>query len=237
MPRPLVVVAEADAVMADLGDPAADRSPRLRRESNVWVGRAVDVHRCECVRREQVFHVHQEQFLVLLLVMAAQFDQSPRRLVQPSGLEETRHRVLHVLPVACDVSDPRAGHQPALWARVPRADGLVVGVEQVPVGRVVLGVGRIGPKDELLEEPRRMRPVPLGGARVRHGLRCLVLGRQAGGELVGRLPDGQEVTGESVGVGCCEHCALLGSRLAFCVPWPVVGHACRAAPEGPHSCI
>ncbi len=92
-----------------------------------------------------MLYVHEQQFLVLLLMVAAELDEFQGRLIQPFGLERLDQGILDVLSVAGDVGDARAGHQSRLRARMPRADRLVVRVEQVPVGGVVLGVGRVGP--------------------------------------------------------------------------------------------
>ena len=68
--------------------------------------------------------------------------------------------------------------RPRCGARMLVADGVVVGVEQHRTrveGRVAGSVRR---EHERLEEPRRVREVPLGRARVGHRLHDAVLGRQ-----------------------------------------------------------
>ena len=57
---------------------------------------------------------------------------------------------------------------------------LVVGVEQKPESRIDRNVvSEIWRQNECLEEPCRMRKVPLGGTGVGHGLNHLVIWRES----------------------------------------------------------
>ena len=78
---------------------------------------------------------------------------------------------------------------PRLRARMPVALGLVVGIEAVVevVGERPIA-GQMLAQDEGLVEPGRVREVPLGGARVVHGLDGLVLVAQGHGERQRQRP-------------------------------------------------
>ena len=74
-------------------------------------------------------------------------------------------------------------------ARLPLAFGLVIGIEAVlEVVREQRIAGQVRAQKESLEEPRRMREVPLGRAGVVHGLDGLVLVAQGRGEIEGKPP-------------------------------------------------
>ena len=126
----------------------------------------------ERVLGERVFDVHQQQLLMLLFVMQPQGDE---RLYEVC-IDEQRHGVVDVPPIGGDFGDARAREHAALMSRVPVADGVVVAVEQVSVRRIVGFVaGQVRLQDERLEEPRRVRSMPFGRARVGHRLDRLVL--------------------------------------------------------------
>ena len=78
-----------------------------------------------------------------------------------------------------DRSQGRACQQPALDTGVARAQGLVVGVEEVVEVRLKHLVPRhMGLQHQCLEKPGGVDQVPLGWAGVRHGLDALVFRRQ-----------------------------------------------------------
>src|SRR5207253_10484511 len=74
--RPLMVGREAGTGMSDLVEPAG-KLGRCRRRTlgrdGMWARRLVG--RQQRIDREDVLDVHQDQFLMLLLVMQAQFDE------------------------------------------------------------------------------------------------------------------------------------------------------------------
>ena len=134
--------------------------------------------------------VHDEQLLVLLLVVQTQLEQLGRSLGHTT-VDELQNGGVDVLAVLGDLRDAWAGDQPALGSGVTSADGLVVGVEQEPEALVV---GRVlGSEHERLEEPRRVGAVPLGGTGVGHRLHGLVLGAEWGGESLGERPHSTEL--------------------------------------------
>src|SRR5690606_17350198 len=73
-------------------------------------------------------------------------------------------------------------HQAAPRPRVHRADAVVVAVEQVVPLRIHRRIAVARAEHEALEEPGRVRQVPLGRAGVGHALHHRVLGRQRRGQ-------------------------------------------------------
>ena len=139
---PLVVEREAIAIVPDLDDPAVVVDPPgsgHRRAVAPW---QCAVRRAQRVAREGVVDVHDQQLLVLLLVVQAQLEQLGRSLVR-TAVDDLQNGGVDVLAVLGDLRDAWAGDQPALGSGVTGADGLVVGVEQEAealVVRRVLGV-------------------------------------------------------------------------------------------------
>jgi hypothetical protein len=152
-----------------------------------------------------VFDVHQQQLLVLLLVMAAQFDQLLRVVIESARVQPAHQRVLHILAIAADIRDARSRHQATLRPRMTAPDRLVVRIEQIPVRGIELGIFRVGSEQKLLEEPGGVRPMPLRRTGIGHRLRCLVLGRQPSGQSVGRRPNIEELPGQLAGVQTQGH--------------------------------
>ena len=92
--------------------------------------------------------IHQDQLLMLLLVMQTEGDQ--RRHVAPHSLPRTfdqpQHRRRDMAPIGADRVNRRARQQTPFGARVTRADRLVIGVEQIGEGRIehpIVGVERL----------------------------------------------------------------------------------------------
>ena len=183
----LVVKAEPLAAMADLDGAALVFQPA----GLGWMvarggGRPRQVDRVEGIPRQDVLDVHEEELLMLLLVMEAQDDQLGQTgLIRM--LEQWRHGSVDMGAVARDVLDARPREEPALGAGVPGADSLVVRVEDVRV-RIVEHVVTAGvlSEQERLEEPRDMGAVPLRRADVGHRLDGLVLRAQDGCQTFGQ---------------------------------------------------
>src|SRR5690349_19699616 len=95
--------------------------------------------------------------------------------------------------VAVDVLRVRPRDQAALRARMPRAGGDVVGIEQkreTVVENLIAGPMRH--EQKLLEKPGDVRPMPFRRACVRHRLHDLVFGREIGGAPLGFASDDTE---------------------------------------------
>ena len=206
MAGPLVVEVERLARLSDLHQP-----PRTGQPANVpWlqVGRGVQALPPERLRAalgcavggqqrvaaEAIEQIHQQQLLVLLLVLQAQLQQGEAGLAARRRLPLEQRRQLgqgpiHPLPPGQHLADARPAEQPPLGARMAGTHRLVVAVEQeAPALRRHRVVQRQPflqqrPQQELLEEPGGVAQVPLGRAGVRHPLQAEVLGLQRGDQL------------------------------------------------------
>ena len=175
--------------------------------------RAVGRHRR--VAPEDVLDVHEQQLLVLLLVVYPELDERTHRLVR-RRMEEPVHGLVHVGPVAPDVGGPGTGQKTSLGSRMSGADRFVVGVEEEPVGRVERAVADLmGAEQERLEEPTGVGPVPFGRADVGHRLDRLILWREGCGQLLGERPDGLEPHGEVLVLGSAQQ---IGHPVPSCSP-------------------
>ena len=192
VPRRLVVEAEAVALVADRMDAgrhidiAAARPGCRARRLPVGV-----IGRIGRVLREGVQNVGDQQFLVLLLVMQADFEnlEHARRVRRRHGLDQPLDRLVDMGTIAGDILAVRAGDQAALRARMARAGGDVIGVEQEGKALVENRVGRVvRHKQELLEKPGDMGAVPFGRRGIRHRLHDLVFRRQMRGARLGFRP-------------------------------------------------
>ena len=171
------------------GPPSCSIHPALGGWTPGPRGRTGQIGGVERVPREDVLDVHEQQLLMLLLVVEPQGDQ----LRQPglAGIaEQTLHGLVDVGAIARDLVDARTRQEAALGSRMARPHRLVVRVEDVGV-RIVEGAvaGRVLAEDEGLEEPGHVGPVPLRRAHVGHGLDGLVLGAQDGGQPLGGGPN------------------------------------------------
>ena len=183
--RPLVVEREARSAVADLHQAAVMADPaRGRGGGSTRVRGTVQVDRAHGVRPQRVLDVGEDQLLVLLLVMQAQLRpvQGVRVSVGRPGQEDV-HALVDRVAVGAYLLQARTGQGAPLGPRRPRADRFVVRVEEVGVARVHRPVpGDEARQHEGLEEPGGVREVPLGRARLRHGLDELVLDGQGSGE-------------------------------------------------------
>ena len=80
---------------------------------------------------QHVLDVHEQQLLVLLLVMQPEHDE--RRGFGIAIVDELVHRVVDVRAVASYLGDRRAREQASLRTRMTRTDRLVVGVEEIRI--------------------------------------------------------------------------------------------------------
>ena len=175
--------------------------------------------------------VHEQQLLVLLLVMAAQFQQFETTLVDPARLEGVDDRLVDAGAEVPDLRHRRAGDEPALRPRLPWADRLVVRVEQEAEHRLRRGVAGQPAQHELLEEPRGVCPVPRRGAGRGHRLGDLVLGAEPGREQVGEPPDLLEPLDHALGaVGGGDGSGCHGFPRGL---WSTAGGPRRRTPRPP----
>jgi hypothetical protein len=165
-----VVERETLALMPDPGDtPGEVRVSRRPRGCGKAPGRIVGW--AERVLREGVQDVGDQQFLVLLLVIEPDLEHGQDRL-EGTGRRLAQQRIdgaVHMRAIGRDLVGGRAGDQPAQDARLTRAGGDVVRVEQVVQPLVVNGVaGQVLAQQELLEEPGRVGAMPLSRAGIGH---------------------------------------------------------------------
>ena len=127
----------------------------------------------------QVQQVHQEQLLMLLVVVQAQLEKIALKTARRARCQPGGHAAVDLAPIGQDLVHRRTGDQAAPGARHPLAQGLVVGVEQLLEARIDRLIIRVGRQDHGLEKPAGVGQVPFAGAAVGHGLGRQVLGRQA----------------------------------------------------------
>src|SRR3954449_10565895 len=169
---------------------------------------------------------------MLLLVVAAQLGELQRSVVERPGGEACGKVLVDVGAVAAYLRDAGAGDQPPLGSGMPRTNGFVVRIEEVAERRVVDVVSTGWSENELLEEPRRMGPVPLRRARVGHRLRSLILGGESRRQDLGHLTDSANLRVQVEPGRRQQHLSASFGVPAFCVPWP--GPRVSGGPEGPH---
>ena len=172
MARPLAVEAEALAVVSDLHHAAIEFQVRRRRavrladrnRAGILVGGT------QRVLREQVQDIGEQQFLMLLLVVASEFDQlgdgRPEII-----LHQRRHRAIDMIAIGGDRLECGACDHAASRTRLTGADALVIRVEEEIELRIERAIAaKIRFENHPLEEPRRMREMPFRRARVGHRL-------------------------------------------------------------------
>ncbi len=124
--------------MSDLVHPLGDINPRERRhrarrdETGFTIGGTQRIH------PQHMFDVGQHQFLVLLLVVGAEFDERRRRMrrVVPDRLDQGQHRLVDVATIVQHLCQRGACGQTALGTAMPLPGLEVVRVEQEGVARV-----------------------------------------------------------------------------------------------------
>lgn len=112
-----VVEGETVAVAAHFDEPARMLDPRLPRclAGTGWPKRGAGG--LQRVVRQHVLDVHQQQLLVLLLVMQAELKKPHGVLVEPFR-QKPAHRGINVRPVVGDLPNSRPRDQPPLRAGV-----------------------------------------------------------------------------------------------------------------------
>ncbi|MCY1303951.1 hypothetical protein D9M70_536830 [compost metagenome] len=115
--------------------------------------------------------VHQQQFLVLLLVGQAQLYPRRQLGIQWRLLQEPAHVFVDVRAIGPHPGQRRSRQQTALRPRLARAEGFVIGIEQVGEGGIERAVVRcVRGEQKGLEEPGGMGQVPFGRAGIGHRL-------------------------------------------------------------------
>ena len=228
--------------MADLAHAAGIVDPVERRRAACRRGAIGLVGRVDAVLREQVQDIHQDQFLMLLLVVQAEHDQ--RRSLGPDGCrrggDEAFHRRVDMGAIGGNVGRRGARQHAALRPRMPVADGVVIGIEQVGVVLVEDLVSRgMGAEHEGLEKPGNMRAVPLRRAGVGHRLDDLVLVGQRRGQPVRLSADIAEAGEQRIAVAgaCAEGIrGRHGDSHAFLLTGCLAGRSIVAGPRktGPY---
>ncbi len=133
--------------------------------------------------------IHQDQFLVLLLVVQAELHDCGE-LEGGSGDEEAFHGLVHRLAIGRDLHHTGPREKTAFASGVATTRGLVVRVEQVEITVVDRSVvGPLSDQRELLEEPGDVTAVPLGGTDIGHGLDRLILRGQTSRQCFGGGPN------------------------------------------------
>ena len=197
VPRRFVVEAEAVALVANGMNAGRHIDIDAARANTSWNLRSAGrlpvrvISRIGRVLREGVQDVGDQQFLVLLFVMQADLEnlEYARRVRRRHGLDQPLDRLVDMGTIAGDILAVRAGDQAALRARMARAGGDVIGVEQEGKTFVENRVGRVvRHKQELLEKPGDMGAVPFGRRGIRHRLHDLVFRRQMRGARLGFRP-------------------------------------------------
>ena len=159
--------------------------------------------------------VGEHQLLVLLLVVQAQFGlggecaaRGVRRVLQ-----QAQQRGVDMFAVTPHLVERWPRQQSALRSRMPWAERFVIRIEEVGVVRVEWRVAsRVAGEHDGLEEPGRVRDVPLGRARVRHGLQGLILRRQRRGER-DAVRAHIQVASQGVAWQTCRSCSFPSSAV------------------------
>jgi hypothetical protein len=204
---PFVVEGKTRLAGADLGQPALMGDPTRNPRRGTGRRREVGaIGRRARMQGEQRQDIHEQQLLMLLLMVQAQLQQRGRLGEdRGSGIGEEASQ---------GVIDPRApvqhrlhggpGDQAAIGPRLPLAHRLIIAVEQEarPLRRFRCETGR--PQDEFVEEPGGVGQVPFAGAGVGHGLGLQVLGRQRRRQLARPRPDPRQGQAQGFAVARVE---------------------------------
>ena len=129
--------------------------------------------------------IGEQQFLVLLLVVQSEFNQSQCFARQFAFIQkQLLHGCVHVFAKRQHLRQRWAGQQTALRARVTRPQSFVIRVEKI-CKRIVkhLIARQVRQQHDVFKKPTGVRQMPFGRAGVRHGLHALILCAQRRGEL------------------------------------------------------
>jgi hypothetical protein len=131
----------------------------------------------ERIAREGVQDIGKDQFLMLLLMMKAERDDrfDPGERLRIGRSDEREHRFVDMATIRIHFGQRRARQQPTLGAFVARTECFVIRIEEKRVLLVKERIARrMSDEQHRLEEPCRMRQMPLRRARIGHRLHLLV---------------------------------------------------------------
>jgi hypothetical protein len=189
MPRRLVVEREERPGVSDLDEAGLVAVPAQRRSGALRALGRLDVGGIQRTARKEVLQVGEDQLLMLLLVVEAEFEQERVLFGQRVSLEERVDAGVDVRAERADFLEARTGEQSARGPRPRGPDRDVVGVEQRAERGIERAVTRQrAGQEERLEEPARVREVPLDRARARHRLDLAVFRAEGFRELERRPP-------------------------------------------------
>ena len=169
------------------------------------------VGRGKRIARQDVFDVHQQQFLMLLLVIEPQFEQPCdfRKHGVVSVVNEFENGVVDVGAIVQHLVEAWPCQQAALGSFVLWSDRIVVGIEQHLEGRVEFLIAvDMGDQDEGFEKPIGMREMPFRRTHVRHRLNLLVFRRQRCGQSGAGVANLAEHFCQCIARRCCRRTAV-----------------------------
>jgi hypothetical protein len=112
--------------------------------------------------------VGEQQLLVLLLVIQTEQERESERGINVA-LQALEHRRVDAPAVVADLRQCRPRDQAARISSVHRAGTLIIRIEQEVPLRIERRAARAAaPEHEALEEPGRVRQMPLDGAGIGH---------------------------------------------------------------------
>src|SRR5262244_373650 len=136
------------------------------------------------ILRKGVEDVGEDELLMLLLVMEADLEDAHHlgqlRIVDAG--EQALYSRVDMGAKRGDALAVRLRDEPALGPRMARPSRHIVRVEEIGEALIEDAIaGEMRQQEKLLEEPGRMRAVPLGRAGIGHRLHHLILGAQGRG--------------------------------------------------------
>lgn len=142
-------------------------------------GQVRAVGRAKRVQGQEMMRVGEDELLVLLFVVKAEFHDGERFFVESTGIDRAFELFVHVLAVGENGVEIRSREKPALGSVVWFSDAVVVRVEDRPIV-AVKGLVRFDSifEDEGFEEPAHVSQVPLCWTGVLHRLGTRILGRK-----------------------------------------------------------
>ncbi len=119
--------------------------------------------------------IGEKELLVLLLMIQTDLDDR-NKLAQVLGrFNQRTDRGIDVRAIRANFGSSRPGDQTALRPRLPRSGLHVIRIEQISESLVKHAIaGSERTKQELLEKPGDVSPMPFGRTRIRHRLDNLI---------------------------------------------------------------